>query len=152
MVERFSDDETAYSEWLAEHPDGFVFNHFGGPPAFNVIHRARCGHLHRTDNEGRRTAVEKLAATGLREMVSRVKQIRGSGQWKFCADCAPAAPERAGAGRPRDAADASWVTPPALRVELDGLENRVTRRLRWTLVGHAVAILTGVALILLLAG
>lgn len=123
MVERFSDDETACSEWLAEHPDGFVFNHFGGPPAFNVIHRARRGRLHRTDSEGRRTAIGKPAAAGPREMVSRVKQIRGSGRWKFHPDRAPAAPERAGAGRPRR-------TP----------------------VGRAAAILTGAAPILWVAG
>ena len=88
MVERFSDDEAGYAAWLAEHPDGFVFNHFGGPHAAdNVIHQASCRHLHRAVDAGRRTVQEKLVAADLRELTSRVNQVRGRGGWKLCDWC-----------------------------------------------------------------
>ncbi len=88
MVERFSDDEPGYAAWLAAHPDGFVFNHFGGHhAAYNVIHQASCRHLHRAVDSGRRTVIEKLVSTDLRELTSRVNQVRGLGAWKFCNGC-----------------------------------------------------------------
>jgi len=36
----FRNDEEGYEAWLAENPQGFVFNHFGGrDPGFNVLGR-----------------------------------------------------------------------------------------------------------------
>ena len=87
VVEQFSDDEAGYAAWLADHPDGVVFNHFGGRDAANnVMHQASCRHLHRAVDAGRRTVYEKLVATDLWKLTSRVNH-RGRGLWKLCGSC-----------------------------------------------------------------
>ena len=93
---KFSNNEEDYSSWLAGHPNGFVFNHFGGSKSGdNVIHLASCWHLHREVDKGRRTVVEKLVNDDLNEIISRVNQIRGKDGWKLCASV-KACPSEAG--------------------------------------------------------
>ena len=90
MVARFSHNEEGYVAWLEEHPDGFVFKHFGGrAERYNIVHRARCGYLRRPGDSGSRTVYEKFAATDLQELVSRVNQVQAPGTWKFCNVCNP---------------------------------------------------------------
>ncbi len=67
LVVRFSNEDEGYETWLSENPAGFVFNHFQGPNRdFNVLHRASCGHLHRSDpRQEFHTTVEKCVSVRL---------------------------------------------------------------------------------------
>ena len=90
-VKHFRDDEDSYAAWLLAHPDGFVFNHFGGRNGgMNVIHRASCSFLHRPTDEGRRTRIEKICSDKLDHLVTVVDRLRvNAGGWKRCGICLP---------------------------------------------------------------
>jgi hypothetical protein len=88
VIEEFHDDEPRYAAWLRDHPDGFVFNHFGGSdPAYNVIHPSACPHLHRAGDEGRRTVYAKLCSPDLAELERKLRALRGPGGWVRCGRC-----------------------------------------------------------------
>ena len=84
----FRNDEEGYEAWLAENPQGFVFNHFGGrDPGFNVLHRSGCRFLHRDVDEGRRTVYEKICCRDRKALERRLDRLRGPGRWKHCGVC-----------------------------------------------------------------
>ena len=89
MIERFRNDERAYSAWLNAHPAGYVFNHFGGADAAdNILHRSSCSWLQRPGDRGRRTVVEKVCADGFVEILEEVDRLRpGKNAWTECASC-----------------------------------------------------------------
>jgi hypothetical protein len=106
-------DEAGYERWLAEHPAGFVFNHFSGSDAsFNVIHRSGCRHLWRENDAGRRTIYEKVCSESLESLEAEASRLRGGPDgWRACGACvqvrrhaapaAPAAPRRTAAAKVR---------------------------------------------------
>ena len=48
MPELFDSDESAYLQWLAAHPSGFVVNtRRRGDPEYVVLHRATCSSISR---------------------------------------------------------------------------------------------------------
>ena len=76
------EENDRYHDWRREHPDGYVFNHFGGLIGEeNIIHRASCYYLNRTN-----TNVEKVCSTDLEKLVDYVKSIRGN-SWTYCSVC-----------------------------------------------------------------
>jgi hypothetical protein len=89
MPQSFHLNEAGYEVWLRRHPDGFAFNHFGGrDPAYNVLHRASCPHLHRPKDEGARTNVPKLCSDDRRELEAAATAVRrGRDGWKHCSTC-----------------------------------------------------------------
>lgn len=83
----FSNADAAYEAWLAEHSDGYVFNHFGGDdPEMNVVHRSSCRTLHRDADAGRRTAVPKVCGEVLAEVVATANAVAPAG-WRRCGVC-----------------------------------------------------------------
>lgn len=86
---QFHLDEDGYIAWLGGHPDGFVFNHFGGRNAAdNIVHRASCVFLHRPQDEGVRTHVRKVCADDLEAVEDAATELRGGdGGWKHCGAC-----------------------------------------------------------------
>jgi hypothetical protein len=52
-MRRFVDQDAAYLDWLAEHPDGFVINTGRKPSAaYLMLHRANCGTISGTPARG----------------------------------------------------------------------------------------------------
>lgn len=87
MLVNFMNQEQSYKTWLAEHPRGFVFNHFGGnQTGYNLIHAAQCYTLHRAVDEGKRTVIEKICSTDLESLEERVKELRGR-SYSYCKVC-----------------------------------------------------------------
>ena len=91
MCVPFSNDEEGYSTWLSENPEGFVFNHFKGPDLeYNILHRASCNTLHRTDRrQENRTTVEKFVSVNLDALVACADLKRGPDGWHRCKVCTP---------------------------------------------------------------
>lgn len=80
--------EETYETWLTDHPNGFVFNHFGGNlTGYNIIHAANCYTLHRVADAGRRTVIEKICSKDLQFLEERVKELRGR-SYSYCKLCA----------------------------------------------------------------
>lgn len=89
-IKRFHNQEEAYSKWLQDHPEGYVFNHFRGSNGDNnILHRAWCKSLHLKHNEGRRTVIEKVCGTDLEKLISCIPTVRPEGGWRRCTLCAP---------------------------------------------------------------
>ncbi len=89
-IKRFHNQEEAYSKWLQDHPEGYVFNHFrGSNDNNNILHRAKCKSLHLKHNEGRRTVYEKVCSTDLEELISCIPTVRPEGGWRRCNTCDP---------------------------------------------------------------
>jgi hypothetical protein len=90
-VDRFQDDEAGYTTWLEAHPNGFVFNNFGGnDPRMNIVHRASCAYLRRPKDEGRRTIIEKVCVAKADLLTAVIRQVRGDkAGWRECRSCHP---------------------------------------------------------------
>jgi hypothetical protein len=87
MTEAFRDDENSYAEWLSQHQNGYVFNHFGGSNArYNKLHNANCRYLNRPQDEGVRTRIEKICAADLNELKQCVEELCGR-SWEYCRSC-----------------------------------------------------------------
>ncbi|MBO8172266.1 MAG: hypothetical protein H0Z33_10280 [Bacillaceae bacterium] len=90
MIVSFKNDDRAYEKWLRKHPDGYVFNHFGGPDSRsseNKVHAAGCRHLLRKQDEGKRTATyAKVCSSDLDELLAYVKEVRRD-SWSYCKNC-----------------------------------------------------------------
>ena len=91
MAVSFSNNEERYSAWIAENPNGFVFNHFGGSyRGNNVIHFASCNSLKEGFGGGRRrTSYKKHVSNGLDELIAIADRLQGKDGWKLCEMCAP---------------------------------------------------------------
>lgn len=89
MLRRFYLDEPAYAAWMREHPDGFVFNHFGGSDAaMNVVHLADCRTLRRSADTGARTRVAKICGLRREEVEAEATRLRGGADgWRWCGTC-----------------------------------------------------------------
>lgn len=88
MLITFKNEEQTYETWLSEHPNGFVFNHFGGSlTGYNIIHVAKCYSLHRAADAGKRTVIEKVCSTELEPLEERVQELRGR-SYSYCKLCA----------------------------------------------------------------
>ncbi len=87
-MEVFHKDEDGYLAWHAAHPNGFVFNRFGGTnPAYNVLHNSKCVFLWRECDEGTRTVVEKWCSPIEAELAEQADSVLGHGMWKKCGVC-----------------------------------------------------------------
>jgi hypothetical protein len=88
-VEHFKGREREYRRWLRAHRlDGYVFNHFMGTNEHdNLLHKADCDHLWRPEDEGRRTAVEKVCSTDRAGLEARLNALRGRDGWRRCGTC-----------------------------------------------------------------
>jgi len=86
--ERFKENEDGYAAWLAANPKGYVFNNFGGSdPGDNLLHMARCAARERTEDHGRRTAVEKVCSVSYVEAPGAAHELRGRGGRYECGLC-----------------------------------------------------------------
>ena len=84
----FKNDDATYEQWLRDHPEGHVFNHFGGSDeSLNVVHKASCRHLSRIEHQGARTAVEKVCALNYFDLLDEIRKIRGESGWTQCSAC-----------------------------------------------------------------
>lgn len=87
MPQRFQNDENGYLTWLKDNSNGYVFNFFGGNDSeMNKIHCADCRHLWRPTDEGRRTVIEKVCSSDLKELGEFVQSQRGE-VWSYCKTC-----------------------------------------------------------------
>ena len=76
MTVRLEDDEQGYGAWLADHPTGCIFNHFGrDDPANNILNRAGCRTLPRPGGGARCTTVEKVCSEGYVDIVEELGTV-----------------------------------------------------------------------------
>jgi hypothetical protein len=54
-MQGFWNEETAYQEWLASHPEGYVLNLHSPAKNRSTIHLVSCMHLYETDESRMRT-------------------------------------------------------------------------------------------------
>ena len=86
MCEQFHHDEPGYERWIAEHPEGWVFNNFGGGnQTYNKLHHLPCWNINKPSQRGRWTVYEKLCCPD-RECIGRtIAQRRGpEDTWENC--------------------------------------------------------------------
>ena len=84
----FQNDEEGYLAWHANHPDAFVFNHFGGTDAAaNVLHRSTCRFLWRDADADARTVYEKWCADSEHELIDHANSVLGNQMWNRCSVC-----------------------------------------------------------------
>jgi hypothetical protein len=89
-METFKNDEAGYRDWRNDHPDGYVFNHFGGTDAANnVLHRSTCRFLSREKDEGARTVYEKWCSEDEQELANHANTTLATGMWHRCTACYP---------------------------------------------------------------
>lgn len=80
----FQNDEQGYEAWLDAHPDGWVFNHFGGGnPTYNKLHHLPCHYINTPSQQGRWTIYSKICCTEEDCIRETVRELRGD-RWQFC--------------------------------------------------------------------
>lgn len=90
----FSDDDQAYTDWLTDHPNGFVVNvRRTASPSYMVLHRAICRHIATERDDGAYTGrgYRKIVSTTLDDLRAYARSIgRGDGSFsQTCRHCAP---------------------------------------------------------------
>lgn len=90
-IDVFLNNEEDYEAWLANHPNGFVFQHYKGTQddihaKFNKLHRAECTILHRPIDEGKRTRIEKICARDFKTLEKEAIKLRDQ-SWSTCPYC-----------------------------------------------------------------
>lgn len=91
----FKDDDVAYTNWLAENPNGYVLNTYRKPsPGYLILHRATCKSISRlADPPVRWTTSDflKVCATDISEIEDYCRKVGGSPQ--PCGQCRPLSSE-----------------------------------------------------------
>ena len=87
MCVTFHHQEQAYETWSRTHPQGFVFNQFGGGnPTYNKLQsNVNCSALTRASDAGSPTVCPKVCCDSLACIEATADQLRGGRHnWERC--------------------------------------------------------------------
>jgi hypothetical protein len=94
-IEAFSDNDTAYLNWIQKYPKGFVINLFKENNSFFTLHTSKCSLISQYNNNAKRGGFTerqymKVCADSTQELHDWVIQNRHQNvSFKKCAKCNP---------------------------------------------------------------
>ena len=88
-MHEFSDDDVGYTNWIKDHPAGFVLNVRSAPSqSYAVLHRTSCPSISRLRDDGAYTSrgYRKVTADTVDELRHYVRSLDGN-DGSFSATC-----------------------------------------------------------------